>query len=156
MFKSYFLSSSALTAPRTEGDQTSNDERIDVDLEDDETVQDPQGESDTGDDVEAEGDDDEGADDDEEGDADVEAGGEPRRQESRGNRQMGALRAETRRLAEENARITRQLDEIRRSPPQPQQPTETPAQRAERMALLTPEERIQETVADALRSHDQR
>ena len=147
--KKYLLSSVAMFAPPDDGaGGTPEDERIpEPTIDDDETVTDPQGESDdAGDD---QGDDDQG---DDQGDDD-EGGEEPPARPSRGDRAIGALRAENRRLAEENARNTRAIEELRRAPPQPQQPLETPSQRAERLALLSPEERTQVVVDEALQRH---
>lgn len=150
MLKRYLLSSAAAFAPPDApgaGDPPDGDDRIEVDLDDDETVVDPI--------EEPEGDDDEPGND----DLDASAGeGEqpPERQPSRGDRRITALTERTRLQAEENARLTRELDNFRRNPPAPLAPVETPAQRAERLALLSPEERMEERVSEALRVHDQR
>lgn len=150
MLKRYLLSSVVAFAPpdapgAAPGPDT-EDERIDVDLDDDEAVIDPVDEPEAED---ADADELDASDDD---------GGEqpPARQPSRGDRQVGALREHARLVAEENARLTRQLDELRRQPAAALAPVETPAQRAERFALMSPEDRIQETVTEALRNHDQK
>lgn len=150
MFKKYLLSSAAMFAPPDVPGATpgpdNEDERIEVDLDDDEVVQDPIDEPEA--ELDADADD---------PDADDDDGGEqpPARQPSRGDRQVGALRAENRRIAEENARITRQLDELRRSPPAPVAAVETPAQRAERFALMSPDERTEAIVSEALQRNQQ-
>jgi len=158
MFKRHLLSSAAYFAPRDEGaGGTPEDERIPGDLsDDDETPTDPiddPAEDDTGgganDDQDAEDDDTHGEDDDADGGAEAGA-----RQPSRGERQYAELRRQRREDAAAIATLTRQLDEMRRNPPQPQQPTETAAQRAERLALMSPEERIAETVNSALAVHE--
>jgi hypothetical protein len=123
-------------------DDTPEDERIPVDLEDDETVQDPVDEPEEASDDEPEG-------------ADEPEGEQPLAAEPpapKGDRSIGRLREERRTLAEENARLTRQLDEMRRAPPAP---VETPQQRADRLALLAPEDRIREEFREELRARDQ-
>lgn len=149
MLKRYLLSSVAAFAPpdapgAAPGPDT-EDERIEVDLDDDEVVQDPAGETDE---LDADADD---------PDADVDPDGEqpPERVPSRGDRRITALTERTRQLAEENARVTRELDELRRRPAAPQLPVETAAQRAERMALMSPEERMEERLNDALTRNQQ-
>ena len=119
------------------------DEPIEVELEDDETPTDPEG---------AEGDEEDGDD----VDPDAEAGAAPpeRAAPSRGDRQMAELRRANRERAEENARLTRQLDDLRRAPPVQHQAVESPAQRAERFALMSPEERIREEVRESLERND--
>jgi hypothetical protein len=147
--KKYLLSTAMRHAPPdtpVEGD----DERIpEPDLDDDETVTDPVGETD-----EPEGDDD---DQDDDADGDDDAGGEqPPERQTRGDRQTAALRADRRRLAEENARITRELEQMRNRPPAaPAAPVETPAQRAERMALMSPDERTEAIISEALQRNNQ-
>ena len=149
MFKKYLLTSTVAFAPPDEGSGgPDGDERIpEPTLDDDEAVTDPVDESETDDqdedaDVEASGEDDD------------EGGEQPPARQPRGDRQMGALRAQNRQLADEQARLTRQLDELRRNPPQ-QQVVETPQQRADRLALMSPEDRIQATVDEALQHHQQ-
>lgn len=148
MLKRYLLSSVAF-APPGEGaaGDTPEDERIEVAADDDETVTDPV-EGAEGDEADGEGEPD-GEGDDAEGAGDGEPDGDEPPAAARGNRQMGELRAERRRLAEENAALTRQLDEVRRQPVH-QQPTETPQARADRLALMSPEERIREEVQESL------
>lgn len=144
MFKRYLLSSAAAFAPPDApgaGDPPDGDDRIEVDLDNDETVTDPIDEP--------EGDD---AEDDETLEAEGDEDGEqpPSRQPSRGDRRITALTERTRLQADENARLTRELDNLRRNPPAPLAPVETAAQRAERLALLSPEERMEERLNEAL------
>jgi hypothetical protein len=155
MFKRYLLSSVAAFAPAGEGGGPDDgDDRVpEPTLDDDETSQDPVDEADDQPGDDADDQDDQGEDDDQ-GDADPDAGRVAARP-SRGDRQMGALRAENRRLAEEQARLTRQLDEVRRGIQNPQQPAETAAQRAERLALLSPDERADARIDEALARHNQ-
>jgi len=131
-------------------DPTPEDERIDPpDMDDDETVTDPVGETDEQDD--------DGGEDDEP--AAAEAGGEepPARQPSRGDRQFGDLRRQARERAEENARLTRELAEMRNQMAELRRPVgETEQQRRERFALMSPEERAEEIVNTSLRAHDAR
>lgn len=144
MIKRYLLSSAAAFAPPDApgaGDPPDGDDRIEVDLDDDETVLDPIDEPE--------------GDDDQDGDDDLDAGAEggeqpPERQPSRGDRRITALTERTRLQAEENARLTRELDDLRRRPAAPLAPVETPAQRAERLSLLSPEERMEERLNEAL------
>ena len=126
----------------TEGE----DERIEVDLEDDETSHDPEGEPET-----AEGDE-------PENEAEPLAAGdaEPPAPPSRAERRIRALDERYKQVAEENARITRQLDELRRNPPQPQQPAETAIDRANRLALLSPEDRLREEMREALDANERK
>jgi hypothetical protein len=69
----------------------------------------------------------------------------------RGSRQFGALREERRRLADDNARLTRELSEARRAPAPS---VEDPRAEADRLALMSPEERINYTVEKALRRNE--
>lgn len=69
----------------------------------------------------------------------------------RGDRSIGALRADRRRLAAENARLTREIEQSRR--PVQQQVHEDPRILADRLALMSPEERIQHGVDQALARH---
>lgn len=126
-------------------DQVPEDERIPVDL-DDETITDPT------DEPEAAETDEEPADDD--ADADAEPLAAEPRAPSRGDRRIQSLTERNRALAEENARTTRLLDELRRSSAAPPTPVETPSQRAERLALLSPEERIRTEVDERLAQHE--
>jgi len=105
-----------------------------LDLEDDETSGDPVEEDDT---EGTEPEDEKGADD---GAADESAAAPP---PSRGDRSIGELRKRARETAEANARLTRELDDLRRQVSRPAyQPQETPQQRADRLALLSPEDRV--------------
>ncbi len=146
MFRKYLLSSVARFPQDDAGGDTPEDERIEVADDDDETVADPveaaddDGADDTTETADADAEDGDAADDADSGDADDAP-------PQRGSRQFGELRAERRRLAEENARLTRQLDDVRR---QPIQPAETPQQKADRLAVLTPEERIREEMRESL------
>ena len=150
--KKYLLTTAVRYAPPNDdgGDPDGGDDRIpEPDLDDDETVTDPVGETDEGDDDEPEDDEDE---------PDVVAAGEPERP-TRGNRQVGELRRVARERAEENARLTREMAEMRgrldQLARQPAAPVETAAQRAERMALMSPEERAMEMVNESLARHGQ-
>lgn len=157
LFKKYLLSSVALFGPNDlpnggGGDDQGGDdqggtdtENIDVDLDTDD-LGDDQDDDQDGDD---QGDDGEG--DDQGDDQGQQASG---RQPSRGDRQIGELRRTARETARQNAELTRQLAEMRGElagiRQSTQQPGETPQQRAERLALMSPEERIQEMVNEAL------
>ena len=130
-------------------DELPEDERIpEPTVDDDETVTDPVDETD-------ESDDDAGDDDQD----DVAAAGtdEPE-PPTRGNRQVGELRRVARERAEENARLTREMAEMRgrldQLARQPAAPVETAAQRAERFALMSPEERAMEMVNESLQRHE--
>lgn len=72
---------------------------------------------------------------------------EPARAPSRGENRFQALRNDNQRLDRELAETRRRLDEITRSMNRPQ--GESPEQRAQRHALMTPEERMQETLREA-------
>ena len=151
--KKYLLSTAVrYAAPNDEGTPDAGDRIPEPDLDDDEAVTDPVGETDEGED------DDQGAsdDDDQEDDGEL-AAGEPERP-TRGNRQVGELRRVARERAEENARLTRDMAEMRGRldalSRQPAAPVETAAQRAERMALMSPEERAMEMVNESLQRHE--
>ena len=113
-------------------------------------------EADAGEDDAGEGD--EGEDAGDAGEADAEAGGEaeqvgePTRRETRVQR----LANERRREKERADRLERELAEARRSQPQPQQPRETPEQRAERLALMDPDQRTQYLVNEQAHFNNQR
>lgn len=151
--KKYLLSTAMRFSPPDEGGGTPEDERIpEPDLDDDETVTDPVGETDEGDD---EGDD--GGD--EQDEAAAAGGAEPPARQSRGDRQFAELRRQARERAEENARLTREMAELRgqlTATRQPQQVAETPQQRAERLALMSPEERADVIVSERLAAHEAR
>lgn len=120
------------------------DDRISVDLEDDETTGDPTGEAETeGTESEDAAGADETSGDDAEGEPVVAA-------PSRRSERVQALANERRQLAEQNAQLTRQLDELRRNPPVPQAPPESPQQRADRLSLLSPEDRIRTEVEERI------
>lgn len=147
MLKKYLLSSAAFRPDDEAGaGDTPEDERIEVDLADDEDAGDPVDEPSD----EAEDDEPDGTGDD---NAEVEAAPE-RQQPSRRERQVTELRRARQELADQNATLTRQLDELRRNPPQPQQ-QEDPRAEADRLALMSPEERIQYTVDRSLQRHAQ-
>jgi hypothetical protein len=151
--KKYLLSTAVRYAP-PDMPAEPDDERIpEPSLDDDEIVTDPVGET--------EGDEnDEGDDDDDEGDDTDDEGGEPEpaARQSRGDRTVGTLRKLARERAEENAKLTRELAEMRgridQISRQPAAPIETAAQRAERMALMSPEDRAMEMVNESLRRHE--
>jgi hypothetical protein len=151
--KKYLLTTAMRYSPPKDDGAPDPEELIpEPNLDDDETITDPIGETD-----ETEGDDDEteGDDDDEEP---LAAGdGEPERP-TRGNRQVGELRRVARERAEENARLTREMAEMRGRLDQlsraPAAPVETAAQRAERLALMSPEERAMEMVNESLQRHE--
>ena len=151
--KKYLLSTAVrYAAPNDEGTPDAGDRIPEPDLDDDETVTDPVGETDEGED------DDQGAGDDDDQEDDGEpAAGEPERP-TRGNRQVGELRRVARERAEENARLTREMAEMRgrldQLSRQPAAPVETATQRAERLALMSPEERAMEMVNESLQRHE--
>lgn len=158
MFKKYLLSSVAF-APDRGGNQPADDEP-------DEELPDPAGdEQDTGDvdppDEDPGNPDTEDPDDADE-DAEADQGEQPdqggAQPQSRGNRQYAALRASNRQRAEENARLTRELDDIKRqiAAGQNQQRQPDPHAEAERRALLSTEERMREDVERSLQGHAQR
>jgi len=148
-FKKYLLSTAARYAP-PDMPAEPDDERIpEPTVDDDETVADPVDETDESDDE---------GDDNAEGDEPAAAGGEePPERQSRGDRTVGTLRKLARDRAEENAKLTRDLAEMRgridQLSRQPAAPIETAAQRAERMALMSPEERAMEMVNESLQRH---
>jgi hypothetical protein len=151
LFKKYLLTTVARFAPPDPpaGDSPDGDERIEVDLDDDvEDTHDPEGEPY------------EDAEDDEQDDdaATAGAGGEePPARETRGNRQFGELRKQARERAEENARLTRELAEMRgqiTALRQPVQHVESAQQRADRLALLSPDERADAIISERLAVHD--
>lgn len=124
-----------------------------IDPEDDEDVLDPEGEP------EGETSEDEDGDSrpEEDGSDDLDDAARERqrreeRQPSRAERRIQAAVNDRNRLAEENARITRELNEIRRQIPQQY---EDPRAEQERLALMSPEDRIQYTVDKALRRQEQ-
>lgn len=146
MLKKYLLSSVAFRPDDELGADTPEDERIEIDETDDELVTDPEGEP--------EGD---GADDGDDDTEAAEADAEPAvaaREPSRRERRITALSDRTRTLAEQNAALTRQIDELRRNPPQAQQPQETPEQEQAKLALMSPEERQDYKLDKALGRHE--
>lgn len=136
--RKYLLSSVAF-APET-GDGTPNEPEVDPD--DDELSLDPANEPEPDEETDPEL---------EPEDPEIEhLAAEP----AKGDRGIAALRAERRRLAEDNARITRELDDLRRNPPRAQAPVETVQQRADRLAMLSPEDRIRTEVNEALQANE--
>jgi hypothetical protein len=81
-------------------------------------------------------------------------GDQASRQPSRGERRFQAQQAENKRLAEENARVTRELHDLRARVPQA--PLEDPRAEQERLALMQPDERANYLVDKALREHDRK
>lgn len=161
LFRKYLLSTGATFAapdgPNPGGGEDPEggaDEQLELQDDDDgpddtpgEDGDDPEDAGDDPDDVAARGTDDAGE------------AGDKLRQQSRGNRQMGELRRQGRERADENARLTRELAEMRGRMDvlqnQQRPPQETAQQRADRMALLSPEERAMEMVNETLQRHDQ-
>src|SRR6185369_15997121 len=151
LLKKYLLTTAMRFAPPdTPADP--EDERIpEPDLDDDEAVTDPVGETDE--------ERDSGDDDDQDDDGELAAGGEePPARQTRGDRTVGELRRVARERAEENAKLTRDMAELRgrldQISRQPAAPVETAQQRAERMALMSPEERAMEMVNESLQRHE--
>lgn len=70
--------------------------------------------------------------------------GSEQRQQPRGNRQFGELRRGIRERDQQISDLNRRLDALIAGRTQPAPQGETPEARAQRMALLTPEERIRE------------
>lgn len=141
ILRKYLLSSVAFAAEDGAGADPDVDPS-EIDPEDDEDTQDPEGETD-----DAESEDDEDADDDAGDGADT-AGRPPR-----GDRQYGELRSTNRELAKQNAELTRRMAELEgrvggAQQPQYQQAQETPAQREQRLQLLTPDERMRVELAE--------
>lgn len=120
-----------------------DDENLVVDETDDETVADPVDEPDT---EGTESEDADGADEVEPLAADAPP--------SRGNRAIGALRQQARETAQQLAETTRQLDELRRGVNQPRSPVESVQERANRLALLSPEDRIREEMREAFERNE--
>jgi len=146
--RNFLLSSTATFAPPDPPTDPIDDVIPEPNLDDDETVTDPT------DEPVDEPEDDEDPD----VDPDVEPAPEPAARQSRGDRQVGELRRVARERAEENARLTREIAEMRgrldQISRQPAAPLETPAQRAERLALMSPEERAMEMVNESLQRHE--
>jgi hypothetical protein len=149
--KNFLLSSAATFAPANEGGAGGEDEIIPPpELDGDDADADPpETDADDPDDAEAEADDEADEPDDPDGNPD-----EPPARQPRGERQFGELRKTARETARQNAELTRQLAEMRGEltamRQQPIQPAETAQQRADRLALLTPEERAEIIVNEAL------
>lgn len=90
---------------------------------------------------------DEGADDQEDGEDADDPEGEPeggqQRQQSRGENRVAKLAREAKEAKEEKARLERELADLRQQRQTPAQPSETAQQRAERLAAMTPEARLE-------------
>lgn len=147
--KQYFLSSTAAFAPPDTPTEPDDDRIPEPTLDDDETPTDPV-------DPEVDPEDDPDADPDDDPDADPEP--EPGTQQTRGERRQQKLANIARERAEENAKLTRELAEMRGRldaiQRQPAAPAETAQQRAERFALMSPEERAMEMVNESLQRHE--
>lgn len=139
LLRKYLLSTAVLYRPEDGGGtaDVQPDEEVEDDPEDDEGTHDPEGEPDD------EGDEPDG----DEGDG-------QERPEPRGRRQFGEIRAERRRLAEDNARLTRELSEARQSRQQTYTPQETPEQRQARLELMAPEDRLRTEFREELQRRD--
>lgn len=74
---------------------------------------------------------------------------QPERQPTRGENRFQTFRNENQRLSNELLDTRRRLDELTRRLEQPRPPTETPEQRAQRHALMSPQEVMAETLRDA-------
>ena len=147
MFKKYLLGTTILRAPDGGGNPPPDDPVEDtLDPEDDEGTLDPAGEPDEGDDT---GD----ADDLDAAPADDAPPQRQERQPSRAERRITALDERNKQLAAETARLTRELEEFRRS--QRQAPPEDPRVEQERLALMAPHEQAQYIVDKALRRNEQ-
>jgi hypothetical protein len=122
----------SMTLAPEDGSGTGDPVEPQLDLEDDETSDDPTQEDDT-----------EGVESEDEQGADESSETAPPPPQSRGDRSIGELRKRARETAETNARLTRELDDLRRQVSRPAyQPQETPQQRADRLSLLSPEDRV--------------
>ncbi len=144
-------------------DDTPQDDELD--LTDDELDTDPAGQPDAEDD-DAAGGADENADDDDDDDVlartlhEEDASGSqetppPRQPASRAGRAVSALRADRRRQAEELAAVRRELAELRQARQQAPVVQEDPRVEAERLALMSPEERMEYRLDRSLRAHQQ-
>jgi hypothetical protein len=145
----------ALESEMADDDTPQDDE---LDLTDDELDTDPAGQPDAEDD-DAAGGADENADDDEEPEQEDASGSqEPiaaRQPASRAGRAVSALRADRRRQAEELAAVRRELAELRQTRQQAPVVQEDPRVEAERLALMSPEERMEYRLDRSLRAHQQ-
>lgn len=81
---------------------------------------------------------------------------EPDRQPTRGENRFQRLSNENQRVTSELAETRRRLDELTQRINQPAIPRETPEQRAQRFALMTPQEQMQETLREAEMRQTQR
>ena len=79
----------------------------------------------------------------------------PVRQPSRSESRIRTLTEQVRDRDQRMADLNRRLDELTRQVQQPRAPVEAPEQRAQRLALMTPEERMQETLREATTSFNQ-
>jgi hypothetical protein len=145
----------ALESEMAEADIPQDDE---LDLEDDELDTDPAGQPTEDDDDEAGGADEN---DDDAGEPEPEAASgsqEPpaaRQPASRSGRQVSRLREERRAQAEELAALRREMAELRQTRQQAPPPQEDPRVENERLALMSPEERIEYRMDKSLRAHQQ-
>ena len=156
--RNYLLSSTALFAPQDDrGAAGGEDETIPVPKldGDDPDATDPDAtdppDADNPDDADSEADDEPDEPDDPDANPD-----EPPARQPRGERQFGELRKTARETARQNAELTRQMAELRgelTAMRQQTQPVESAQQRADRLALLSPEERMQEMVNESLAVH---
>jgi hypothetical protein len=80
----------------------------------------------------------------------------PERQPSRGENRFQTLRNENQTLKAEVLDTKRRLEEISRRLEQPRPQGETPAQRAERLSMMSPQEQIAETLREAEQRHEAR
>lgn len=135
-------------------DDTPQDD--DIDLTDDELDTDPAGQP-TADDDDAAG----GADENDDGEPEPEDASSsqepspPRQPASRAGRTVAALRADRRRQAEELAALRREMAELRQTRQQAPVVQEDPRVEAERLALMSPEERMEYRLDRSLRAHQQ-
>ncbi len=138
-------------------DDTPQDD-AELDLTDDELDQEPDNQP-TEDDADTAGGADENDDDGDETIAIDEVGSkpppEPRQPASRSGRQISALRESRRRDAEEMAAMRREMAELRQSRQQAPVVQEDPRVEQERLALMSPEERMEYRLDKSLRAHQQ-
>lgn len=157
MLKRYLLSSVAFAPTEPSGadagDEGDPQDNLDVGGDDTQEGDAPQPGADDGEQLADSGDPDgDGGEGDEPEDgADDQPDGQPAR---RGNRAIAALRADRRRQQAEIADANRRIAELQSQVARP--PQETPQQRADRLALLAPEDRVREEIREEMRVHDAR
>ncbi len=139
-------------------DDTPQDD-AELDLEDDELDQEPDNQP-SEDDDDAAGGADENDDSDEEPDEQEDASGSrepsaPRQPASRAGRTVAALRADRRRQGEELAALRREMAELRQSRQSAPVQQEDPRLEQERLAQMSPEERMEYRLDRSLRAHQQ-